>query len=106
MAPNANNELLKKLRDVIEKGGGIDVNTRDVLLFSAIVDMYDQNEKLSAEINALKENNQAEIQKLRDETRPMMTFYRVALWAGMVLGVSFIGLMFGMLTGQVEVYFK
>jgi len=106
MAAGNNSELLKKLRDVIEKGGGIDANTRDVLLFSTLIDMYDQNEKLSKELKELRSDHVVEIAKLREETRPMMTFYKVGLWAAMALGASFIGLIFGMLTGQVEIFFK
>lgn len=81
---NGNNEVIKKIRDVIEKGGNIDINTRDVLLFSAIIDIYDQLENL----------------------HPVLTFYKVGMWFAGILGVSFVSLIFGILTGQVEIVFK
>lgn len=79
-----NNELLKKLRDVIEKGGNIDINTRDVLLFSAILDIYEQ----------------------LDEIRPVMTFYRVGVWFASAMGLSVIGMLFALMTGKAEIVFK
>lgn len=82
--PNGNNEVIKKIRDVIEKGGNIDINTRDVLLFSAIVDIYDQI----------------------GELQPVLTFYRVGMWFAAILGTSFVALIFGLLTGQVEIVFR
>ena len=81
---NGNNEVIKKIRDVIEKGGNIDINTRDVLLFSAIIDIYDQIEKFA----------------------PVLTFYRVGMWFAALFGTSFVGLVFGLLTGQVQIVFK
>lgn len=81
---NGNNEVIKQIRDVIQKGGNIDINTRDVLLLSAIIDIYDQLEKF----------------------QPVLTFYRVGMWLAAILGASFVGLIFGMLTGQVEIIVK
>lgn len=92
---NGNHTVIQKIRDVIEKGGNIDINTRDVLLFSAVVDIYDQLEKTHGEYRAVIE-----------QMRPMMMFYRAGLWFATVFGVSFIGLIFGMLTGQVEIVIK
>ena len=81
---NGNNELIKKIRDVIEKGGNIDVNTRDVLLFSAIVDIYEQLEEL----------------------KPVLTFYKVGMYFASAIGVSIIGFFGALLTGRVELIFK
>jgi hypothetical protein len=81
---NSNNELIRKLRDVIEKGGNIDVNTRDVLLFSAIVDIYEQLE----------------------EIKPAVIFYRVGVWFASAIGLSLISLIFALLTGRAEIIFK
>jgi hypothetical protein len=82
MSPN--NEVMKKLRDLIEKGGTIDAATRDILLFTAIIDMNTQLETL----------------------QPVLAFYKVGMWFAGVFGVSLIGLIWGMLTGQVEIVFK
>lgn len=107
-----NSELIRKIRDVIERGGNIDINTRDVLLFSAIIDIYDLSEKQSEAIKGLKkqiadgETTQKEaVQAIRDEYRPMKTFYAVGVWAASAIGVLFIGLLWSMLTGRVQLVF-
>jgi hypothetical protein len=92
---NGNNEVIKKLRDVIEKGGNIDANTRDVLLFSAIIDIYEK-------VAALEK----QYKTMCDETRPVLIFYKVGLWLASALGILFVGLLFGIFTGQIEVIFK
>lgn len=81
---NGNNEVLKKIRDVIEKGGNIDPNTRDVLLFSAIVDIYDQLEKL----------------------QPVLTFYKVSMFFFSAVGMGILGFAGALLSGKIELVFK
>jgi len=107
-----NSELIRNIRDVIQSGGNIDINTRDVLLFSAILDIYESNEKQADAIKALKkqisdgEQNQKDaVQTLREEYRPMKTFYAVGIWAASAIGVLFIGLLWSMLTGRVQLVF-
>jgi hypothetical protein len=109
---NGNGELLRKMRDVIERGGNIDINTRDVLLFSAIIDIYDLNEKQAEAIKELKQEIQNSkdaqknaVQEIRDEYRPMKTFYSIGVWAASAIGILFIGLLWGMLTGRVQLVF-
>jgi hypothetical protein len=81
---NGNNEVLKKIRDVIEKGGQIDPNTRDVLLFSAIVDIYDWVEKL----------------------QPVLTFYKVSMFFFSSIGLGILGFIGALLMGKIELVFK
>lgn len=107
-----NSELIRKIRDVIERGGSIDNNTRDVLLFSAILDIYDSNEKQAEMIKGLKkqiaDGEQAQkdaVQAIRDEYRPMKTFYAIGVWAASAIGLLFIGLLWSMLTGRVQLVF-
>ena len=69
---NGNNEIIKKLRDVIQNGGNIDVNTRDVLLFSAIIDIYDQFEAMHNETKSLREDTQKDIKAIRKEMEPAL----------------------------------
>lgn len=109
---NGNSELLRKMRDVIERGGNIDINTRDVLLFSAIIDIYDLNEKqaeatkdLKKQLESNKEVQSLAVQAIREEYRPMKTFYAIGVWAGSAIGVLVIGLIWGMLTGRVQLVF-
>jgi len=107
-----NSELIRQIRDVIERGGSIDINTRDVLLFSAILDIYDSNEKQAEAIKGLKkqitDGEQAQkdaVQAIRDEYRPMKTFYAIGVWAASAIGLLFIGLLWSMLTGRVQLVF-
>lgn len=81
---NGNNEIIKKIRDVIEKGGNIDINTRDVLLFLAIVDIYEQLESL----------------------QPVLVFYRVGLFFASALGLGVLSFIGALLMGKVELVFK
>ncbi len=107
-----NSELIRNIRDVIQSGGSIDINTRDVLLFSAILDIYESNEKQADAIKDLKkqiadrEQTQKDaVQALREEYRPMKTFYAVGIWAASAIGLLFIGLLWSMLTGRVQLVF-
>ena len=95
MTGNSNSEVIRKIRDVIEKGGNIDVNTRDVLLFTAIIDIYEQNEL-----------SRAEMKQLREETKPAVLFTKVGVWVLSVAGVGFISFIGALLTGQVEIVVK
>jgi hypothetical protein len=77
-------EIIRQLRSVIEKGGNLDVNTRDVLLFSAIIDIYDQLEEL----------------------KPIIPFYRVGMYFASAIGLSVIAFFGALLTGKVDLIFK
>lgn len=81
---NGNNEVIKKIRDMIEKDRGIDPATRDVLLFSAIVDIYDQLERLS----------------------PVLTFYKASMFFVSAVGMGVLGFLGALLTGKIELIFK
>lgn len=85
---NGNNEVIKKIRDLIEKGGKIDPDTRDILLFSAIVDIYDQ------------------LSIVRSETQPAVTFSKIGLWIAAAVGSLVIGFFFAVLTGRVQLVFR
>ncbi len=103
---NGNNEIIKKLRDVIQNGGNIDVNTRDVLLFSAIIDIYDQYEITRNDTKSLRDEMRKEFIAVRKEMEPALNFAKAGVWVVGAFGVSFVGLVFMMLTGQVELIFK
>jgi hypothetical protein len=81
---SGNNDVIKQLKSVVEKGGNLDVNTRDVLLFSAIIDIYDQLETL----------------------KPVLVFYKVGLYFASAMGLSVLGFIGALLTGKVEIVFK
>ena len=81
---NGSSQVIKKIRDVIEAGGNIDINTRDVLLFSAIVDIYEQLEKF----------------------RPILAFYKVSMFFVSATGLGILGFIGALLMGRVELVFK
>lgn len=81
---SGNNDVIKQLKSVVEKGGNLDVNTRDVLLFSAIIDIYDQLETL----------------------RPVLTFYKASMFFVSSIGLAILGFIGALLTGKVEIIFK
>ena len=108
----ANSELIRNIRDVIQSGGSIGINTRDVVVFSAILGIYQANEKQADAIKDLKkqiadrEQTQKDaVQALREEYGPMKTFYAVGIWAASAIGLLFIGLLWSMLTGRVQLVF-
>lgn len=82
------NVVIKQIKEVIERGGNLDANTRDVLLLSAIVDIYDQLEKLT------------------NDTRPAVQFSKSANYFLTFILVAIIGFIGSLLTGKVEVIFK
>lgn len=81
---NGSSEVIKRIRDVVEKGGNIDINTRDILLFSAIVDIYEQLEKF----------------------RPVLVFYKVGMFFMSATGLGVLGFIGALLMGRVELVFK
>ena len=81
---SGNSDVIKQLKGVVEKGGNLDVNTRDVLLFSAIIDIYDQLETL----------------------RPVLTFYKASMFFVSSIGLAILGFIGALLTGKVEIIFK
>lgn len=103
---NTNNELIKKLRDVIEKGGNIDANTRDVLLFSAIVDIYEKIEQTQSDLQETAETARLEMLRVIEETRPAVQFYKVGVWMASAIGLAIIGFIGSLLTGKAEITFK
>ena len=81
---NGNRAVIQEMREIVKLGRPLDINTRDQLLFTAIIDIYDQLHNL----------------------QPVLVFYKVGLWFAATLGVSIISLITGILTGHVEMVFK
>lgn len=79
--PNGNTEVIREIREIITHGKPLDIDTRDRLLFTAIIDLYEQIE-------------------------PMRLFYKVGLFLASGIGASVIALIGGILTGKVEIVFK
>jgi hypothetical protein len=77
---NGNTKVIEQIREIVTAGGKIDAKTRDLLLFSAIIDIYEQLEIF----------------------RPMLIFYRVGMFFASALGLSVVALIWALLTGTVR----
>jgi hypothetical protein len=81
---NGNTEVIREMRKLIEQGKPLDIDTRDRLLFTAVIDIYER----------------------LDELGPALTFYRVGLFFASAIGVAILGFIGALLTGKVELIFK
>lgn len=81
---NGNTELIREMKKVIEEGKSLDIDTRDRLLFSAIIDIYETIEHFT----------------------PVLTFYRAGMFFASAIGLAVIGFIGSLLTGQIEVIIK
>lgn len=69
------------MREIVKSGRSIDIDTRDQLLFTAVIDIYDKLEEL----------------------QPALTFYKVGLFFASALGLAILGFIGAMLTGQITI---
>jgi len=81
---NGNTDLIREMKKIIEDGKPLDINTRDRLLFSAVIDIYEKLEKFA----------------------PVLVFYQVGMYFASAIGISLIAFIGAMLTGQVEISVK
>ena len=81
---NGNTAAFREMKRIVEQGKPIDIDTRDQLLFSAIIDIYIQLEKF----------------------QPMLVFYKVGIFFASAIGLSILGFIGALLTGKVELIFK
>jgi hypothetical protein len=81
---NGNTDLIREMKKIIEDGKPLDIDTRDRLLFSAVIDIYEKLEKFA----------------------PVLVFYQVGMYFASAIGISLIAFIGAMLTGQVEISVK
>lgn len=81
---NGNTDLIREMKKIIEDGKPLDIDTRDRLLFSAVIDIYEKLEKFA----------------------PVLIFYQVGMYFASAIGISLIAFIGAMLTGQVEIIVK
>lgn len=81
---NGNTEVLREMKKVIESGKTLDVDTRDRLLFGAVIDIYENLEQL----------------------RPALIFYQVGIYFASAIGIGILTFIGGLLTGNIELVFK
>ena len=89
---NGNRQAILSVRDSIRQGRSIDNDTRDDLLFTAIVDIYDQITKNTGRLDSLTTKN-----------APMELFYRVGVWVAGLVGVGIVAFIGGLLTHTIEI---
>lgn len=81
----SSNELLKTMKNLISnKEQLVNQELCNQIVITALIDLYENMESF----------------------RPVMTAYKFSLWAFSFLGLSFVGLIFGIFTGQIELIFK
>lgn len=81
---NGNTEVIREMKKILDDGKSIDIDTRDRLLFSAVIDIYGHLETM----------------------QPIMTFYRVGMFFASAIGLAVLGFIGALLTGRVELIFK
>ena len=85
---NGNRKVIEAVRDNIRTGHSIDIDTRDDLLFTAILDIYDGIE-----------TNKEKIEKFA----PVMVFYKVGVFFASAIGLGILTFIGGLLTGTIKV---
>jgi len=81
---NGNRKVIETVRDNIRNGKSIDIDTRDELLFTAVIDIYDQ------------------LEKFQEKFQPVMFFYKVGVTLASAISLALIG---GLITGQIRIIF-
>ena len=81
---NGNTELIREMKNIVESGETISIEMRDRLLFSAVIDIYEKLEKF----------------------QPILVFYQVGMFFASAIGLSVLGFIGALLTGQIEITFK
>lgn len=85
---NGNTEALREMKRILEQGKPIDIDTRDRLLFTAVIDIYE---------------NQALLWRA---LRPALMFYQVGMFFASAIGLAVLGVLGGVITGKIGFVFK
>lgn len=81
---NGNTEVIREMRELLKQGKPLDIDTRDRLLFTAVIDIYEKLELLS----------------------PVLIFYKVSMWVTAIVAAGILGIIGGIATGKIELIFK
>jgi len=81
---NGNTEVIREIKKIIDEGKPLDIETRDRLLFSAVIDIYEKLEKFT----------------------PALVFYQVGVYFASAIGISILAFAGALLTGAIEIIFK
>lgn len=69
---NGNTTVIAEMREIIRQGRSVDIDTRDRLLFTAVIDIYEKLESF----------------------QPMWAFYKIFTWAITAIVLALIGKVF------------
>lgn len=86
--PNGNTDLIREMKKIIEEGKPLDIETRDRLLFGAVIDIYEQQEELAKKM------------------APVLVFYQIGMYFASAIGIGVLGVIGALLTGRVEFVVK
>jgi hypothetical protein len=73
-------DLLKQLKAATERGEEIDPKTRDMLMYTAFISLFEMAEQI----------------------KPIIPFVKIGVWFLASWGAMTIGLLFSLFTGQIE----
>jgi hypothetical protein len=89
MTPTPGNcTTIQQIKNMVERGEKITVKTRDVLLFGAIIDLYESQEEIKSQVATFL---------------PALQFYKWARWATVLICGTLLTLI---ASGKVEIIFK
>lgn len=80
---NGTQAVIKSVLDDIDKGHSIDINTRDKILFTAVIDIYEQLDKLG----------------------PVILFYKAGIFLASAFGLILIGFLWAVFTHEITISF-
>lgn len=81
---DSNAVVIQEMRKIISEGKPIDIDTRDRLLFSAVIDIYEKLEAL----------------------QPTLAFYRVGLFFASAIGLSILAFIGALIMHKIDLVFK
>ncbi len=88
---------LQEIRDLLKSGTEIDGKTRDILLFSAIVDLYGLT-------NTHAEDTHKKLGEVNKILEPVACVYKFGAWAAAIIGTALLDLV--ALSGKLEIIVK
>jgi hypothetical protein len=78
---NGNTQVIREMKQIIDEGKQIDIKTRDRLLFTAVIDLYDHMEAI----------------------QPIIGFYKTFVFFASAIGIAVIG---ALVTGRIALVFR
>lgn len=94
-----NIDMIREIKKILEEGKPLDIDMRDRLLLSAVIDIYESQERMRDEIRTDRKT-------FSDKLAPLVVFYQVGLFFASAIGIAVLGVIGALVTGQVEMNFK